>query len=302
MKTIDEAKERLQGFFNIAVTPFAQDGAIDFAVLAVNLERMMSLGVDGFLIGGTYGEFATMTGAERAELFRAVVRIVGDRVPIMLCSASADPREAAELTRLAAELGCVPMMTPPFVSEVTDEQVVGFFAHVGGLSRTGVVIYNAPGVGATLSPEMIERLSELAPVIGLKQGDLAPTAIDRIANRLGGRLRLFCASDLAFLGPLLCGFHGVSSTNSCALPELIKAIFDALQRGDAAEARALHRNWFPVRETARRFGQPQTVKALMRLRGWNGGHVRAPLRDLSDAQIEVVAGALREVPARWRHV
>ena len=299
MKDIAEAKDRLQGFFNIAVTPFAADGAIDFATLATNLERMMSLGADGFLIGGTYGEFATMTGTERAELFRGVMQVVADRVPVMLCSASADPREATELTRLAAELGGVPMMTAPFVSEVTDEQIVDFFAELGALSRTGIVIYNAPGVGATLSPDMLERLAEQGPVIGLKQGDLAPSAIDRIANRLGGRLRLFCASDLAFLGPLMCGFDGVSSTNSCALPELIKATFDALQRGDAAEARFLHRLWFPVREAARRFGQPQTVKAVMRLRGWNGGRVRAPLRDLSDAQTDMLSHALQEVTASW---
>jgi len=300
MKDITEARHRLRGLFNIAITPFAADGAIDFTALAANLERMLAVGVDGFLIGGTYGEFATMSAVERAELFRRVIAIVADRVPVMLCSASADPREAMELTQLAGEIGGLPMLTPPFVSEVTDQQVVDFFASVGPLSRTGVMIYNAPGVGITLSPDVIERLAEQPDVIGLKQGDLSPTAIDRIANRLGGRIRLFCASDLAFLGPMMCGFDGLSSTNSCGLPELILASFRALQNGHAAQASELHRLWFGVREMARKFGQPQTVKAVMRLRGWGGGSVRAPLRDLTEEQLAALDKVLQSVPAEWR--
>jgi dihydrodipicolinate synthase/N-acetylneuraminate lyase len=116
-------------------------------------------------------------------------------------------------------------------------------AAVAPLSCTGILIYNAPGIGITLSPDLLEQVAEFPQVIGVKQVDLSPTAVDRIANRLGGTVRLFCASDLAFLGPMMCGFDGLSSTNSGALPELILATFRALQKGDAGAARDLHRIW-----------------------------------------------------------
>jgi dihydrodipicolinate synthase/N-acetylneuraminate lyase len=116
-------------------------------------------------------------------------------------------------------------------------------AAVAPLSCTGILIYNAPGIGITLSPDLLEQVAEFPQVIGVKQVDLSPTAVDRIANRLGGTVRLFCASDLAFLGPMMCGFDGLSSTNSGALPELILAAFRALQKGDAGAARDLHRIW-----------------------------------------------------------
>jgi 4-hydroxy-tetrahydrodipicolinate synthase len=152
------------------------------------------------------------------------------------------------------------------------------------LSRTGVLVYNAPGIGITLSPSTLEQLAEIPGVVGVKQGDLSPTAIDQIANRLYGRIRLFCASDLAFLGPVLCGFDGVSSTNSCALPELILATYRVLEAGDAATARDLHRLWYPFRALAREFGQPQTTKAAMNLRGFGGGgpSAAAQSRDRAD--------------------
>lgn len=300
MKDIDEARHRLKGLFNIAVTPFTKDGEIDLAALSENLERMLSSGVDGILIGGTYGEFATMSATERLVLFRHVMDLIADRVPVMLCAASSDPREARELTAQASGLGGIPMLTAPFVSEVTDDQIFAFFAHVSRLSRTGVVIYNAPGVGITLSLPVLERLAEQDFAVALKQGDLSPLVIDRIANRLGGRIRLFCASDLAFLGPLMCGFDGLSSTNSCGLPELIGTSYRALRGGDAAMARDLHRLWFPVRELARKLGQPQTVKAVMRLRGWKGGSVRAPLADLTSKALIELEGAWQSIPSEWR--
>lgn len=284
MTAENEAKARLRGIFNITVTPFAADGSIDFSSLAESIERLIGMRFDGLLIGGTYGEFPTMTVDERAGLFRRVMEIAQDRVPVLLCSAHSDPRIARQLTELATDLGGVPMVTPPFVSEVTDEQIVEFFRALAPVSGKGLVIYNAPGVGITLSARLIDQLSEMDHVIGLKQGDLTPTVIDELSNRLAGKIRLFCASDLAFLGPMSAGFDGLSSTNSCALPEIILATYRAMEAGDAHAATRLHNSWFAYRELARRFGQPQTVKAAMTLRGWTGGSVRAPLLSLTEPQ------------------
>ena len=300
MKDIGECQARLRGLFNITVTPFKADGAFDFAGLARNIERVIGLGFDGILIGGTYGEFPAMSTDERAALFRRVMEIVGDRVPVMLCTAASDVRVVRELTTLAGDLGGLPMVTPPFVSEVTDAQIVAFFRDMAPLSRTGVLIYNAPGIGITLSPGIMEQLADIKGVVGVKQGDLSPTAIDQIAGRIGGRIRLFCASDLAFLGPMMCGFDGVSSTNSCALPELILGTYRALEKGDAATARDLHRLWYPFRALAREFGQPQTTKAAMNWRGFDGGSVRLPLRDLDAREIAQVADVMRTLASDRR--
>ncbi|MDU4314929.1 MAG: dihydrodipicolinate synthase family protein [Klebsiella michiganensis] len=272
MKDINECRERLRGIFNITVTPFDASGAIDYPALRENIERVIGLGYDGLLIGGTYGEFPVMTVEERRELFHEVMACVDDRVAVMLCSASSDPRDARELTVLASELGGLPMVTAPFVSEITDEQIVSYFNEMAPLSKTGILVYNAPGIGITLSPTLLERLAEIPNVVGIKQGDLNPTAIDQIANRLRGRLRLFCASDLAFLGPMMAGFDGISTTNSGALPELIVNTFRA----------------------------PQLVKAAMALRGFNGGTVRAPLKPIGDAALAELTRVMQALASDQR--
>lgn len=297
MKDMAECRERLAGIFNITVTPFDAAGAIDKPGLARSIERVIGLGYDGILIGGTYGEFPAMSADERAELFRIAMDVVGDRVPVMLCSAGSDARTVRDLTALAGDLGGLPMVTPPFVSEVTDEQIHAFFKDMAPLSKTGVLIYNAPGIGITLQPDLIERLADIPGMVGMKQGDLSVAAIDRIANRLGGRIKLFCASDLAFLGPMMAGFDGISSTNSCALPEIILSTYRALEAGDANTARELHKIWYPFRALARRHGQPQMVKAAMNLRGFDGGKVRLPLRDLEAPALAEVTAMMQALAA-----
>ena len=66
------------------------------------------------------------------------------------------------------------MVTAPFVSEITDEQIVSYFNEMAPLSKTGILVYNAPGIGITLSPALLERLAEIPNVVGIKQGDLNP--------------------------------------------------------------------------------------------------------------------------------
>jgi dihydrodipicolinate synthase/N-acetylneuraminate lyase len=293
---MDDRASRLNGIFNIVVTPFHKDGAFDFAGLTENIERVISLGYDGLLIGGTYGEFPAMTPDERAELFRRSMEAANKRVPVLLCSASSDVRIARDLTALASDLGGIPMITPPFVSEVIEGQIFEFFADIAKQSRTGIVIYNAPGIGITLSPSLIERISGVPGVVGMKQGDLTPSVIDILVGRLRGRIKLLCASDLGFLGPMAAGFDGISSTNSCALPELILKSYRAIECGDAAAAGEAHRAWYPLREVIRRYGQPQTTKAVMNARGFKGGSVRKPLLDLQGAALEEVTKALKDIP------
>ena len=295
MKDRSETRARLRGLFNITVTPFRRDGAFDFTALEANIERVLALGFDGLLIGGTYGEFAAMTPDERATLFRRTMDIVGDRAPVMLCSAASDVRVARDLTALAGELGGLPMVTPPYVSEITHRQAVAFFREIAPLSRTGVLIYNAPGVGITLPPHIIEELSDVEGVVGVKQGDLTPTIVDQLAGRLLGKLRLFCASDLVFPGPIMAGFDGLSSTNSCALPELLLASYRAFQDSDTKLGCELHRLWYPFRALAREYGQPQTVKAAMHIRGFEGGSVRPPLSDLNEEERSTVGRVIETI-------
>ena len=60
------------------------------------------------------------------------------------------------------------------------------------------------------------------------------------------------------------------------------------------------RLWYPFRALVRELGQPQTTKAAMNLRGFDGGSVRRPLRDLDPANVMQVAEVLRSIASDRR--
>ena len=130
MKDRSEALARVKGIFNITVTPFTRDGAIDQPAMREGIGRVLDLGYDGLLIGGTYGEFPAMSVAERADLFRFAADATGGRVPLLLCTAHSDVRVVRELTELASSLGGLPMVTAPYVSEVEETHIEAFFRDI----------------------------------------------------------------------------------------------------------------------------------------------------------------------------
>ncbi len=296
MKDKDEAFARVKGLFNITVTPFKRDGSVDKTAMRENIARVLDLGYDGLLIGGTYGEFPAMSPEERADLFRFVAGEVGNRAPLLLCTAHSDVRVVRDLTHLASELGGLPMVTAPYVSEVEEGHIHDFFRDIVPESQTGIMIYNAPGIGITLSPALIERLAGIDGIVALKQGDLSPGTVDRLVSSVVGRIRVLAASDLVFPGVIVAGFDGLSSTNSCAIPEIILETYQRLNAGDALAAGALHRSWYPLRALCRRYGQPQTTKAAMNARAWTGGHVRRPLRNVTEEQAREIVDVIAKLP------
>ena len=291
INSVEQARNSVGGLFNIAVTPFEADGTVNYGALEDNLNRVIEMGYDGVLVGGQYGEFATMSLAERAELSKRTMQVAGDRVPVLLGAGGSEPAVVKDLVTLAGDLGGIPMVTVPYVSEVQPRHILEYFAQIGPYSKTGILIYNMPETGHIISPDILEQLADNESIVGVKQGDLTPSVVDQIAGRLLGKLRVLGASDLHLFGPLTVGFHGATSTNSSALPELVLNTFRAFVQGDAERARELHMKWYPIRELLRKFGQPQTTKALMNLRGWVGGFVRSPLMDLGEQEKALLAEA-----------
>ena len=101
---------------------------------------------------------------------------------------------------------------------------------------------------------------------------------------------------------MVAGGDGLDDRKVFAAPFVHAAAVEiaALEAGDAATARDLHRLWYPFRALAREFGQPQTTKAAMNLRGFGGGAVRPPLRNLETVQIAAVAEVLQKLAADRR--
>jgi 4-hydroxy-tetrahydrodipicolinate synthase len=299
---VAEMRLRLNGVYAILTTPFRDDWRLDLAGLERNVEAVLRGGVDGVLVGGGYGEFPSMSTEERSHLIREAVRMVAGRVPVIACTAHSSTLEALELTRAAEDAGAdAAMLTPPYVTEVTDADVERHFATVASRVDLPLVLYNTPATGVILSTALVARLADLPTVVGIKQGVLDASEMATLVETVGDRLAVLCGSDTVMMVGLALGMAGVTSTNAAVFTDFILGAYRAARRGDWEAARRYHARWAPFRAFARRVGQPAAVKAALDLVGLAGGACRPPLHALgatARAELRAVLEAIGVVGGR----
>ena len=286
----------LNGIFVLAATPMRPDLSLDLDGLTANIDHYLAQGVDGVIVGGTYGEFPSLRHGERVDLYQAAGTAVAGRVPFVCCTASSSTLEAIDLGHEAAAAGADGVMvTPPYVSEVRPADVLHHFREVASASDVPLLVYNSQSIGVELTPEQIVELAGIDGVVGLKQGVLDPCSQVATVAHAGRHIQIMCGSDGAILSALAHGMSGVTSTLSNFMADRFVALHRSILSGDWSTGREMFFAWQPLRDFVARNGQPAATKAAMDLMGLVGGPVRPPFRSLDRADIQTLREVLREL-------
>ena len=183
-------RETIRGFINVFPTPFSADDAVDHGALRRNLEKLRGIGLDGFLSGGNIAEGWNMTPTEWLAYSETVADVLAGQTP-HLSSVILDPSPytAIEKINRLATLGynAMEVITPIFALR-NDDLVYEYFRMLSEGTDVALLIYNTPASGKVLSHQLIERISDLDTVVGMKHGidSVADTA--RLRARLGDRM------------------------------------------------------------------------------------------------------------------
>lgn len=274
------------------VTPFTASGALDLDGAQRLADRLVAGGCDGLVLSGTTGESPTTTDTEKAELIRAVRAAVGDRAVIVAGVGTADTRHTVELALSAEKAGADGLLAvTPYYSRPPQDAVEAHFRELADASGLPVALYDIPGrTGTRIEPETMIRLAAHPRIVAVKD----------CAYDLLGTQRVLAETDLAYytgcdeyvLALYAIGGSGYIGTVANAAPRAFRAIVDAFDAGDTAEAARLQRRTVPLTELMMSSGLPGTVtaKALLGRLGLPSGPVRAPLRP---AGHEATDGLLR---------
>jgi 4-hydroxy-tetrahydrodipicolinate synthase len=292
-----DLKNKLRGIYVLAITPMTQDGlALDLSALRRNMDYYIDSGAHGIIVGGTYAEYPSLSGDERKKLFAAAAEAVAGRVPLLCCTAASGTHEAIELSLAAKSAGANGVMvTPPYVAEVRPKDIHYHFQLLGEAADIPILIYNSASIGISLSPEDIVELAKLPQIAGVKQGATDLHALVRTVAYSGDTISVMCGSDGLILGALASGLPGCTSTNSNFMTSEFVALYNEFQRGEVELARERFYRWQPIRELARKYGQPAMVKAALEYVGLPSGPVRAPFRSLGEEAREEIGRTLKQI-------
>ncbi|HKT00427.1 MAG TPA: 4-hydroxy-tetrahydrodipicolinate synthase [Rugosimonospora sp.] len=268
------------------VTPFTADGALDVAGAAALAGYLVDeQGNDGLVVSGTTGESPTTSDAEKDLLLRAVVDAVGDRAHVIAGVGTNDTHHTVELARAAEKAGATGLLAvTPYYNKPPQSGLVAHFRAVADATGLPVMLYDIPGrTGTPIETETLCRLAEHERIIAVKdaKGDIAGTSW--VTRRTS--LTVYSGDDRNTLPLLSIGAVGVVGVVTHLFGRQAKAMIEAYERGDVAEALRLHHEQLPIFYGFFRTQGVIMVKAALRLRGLPGGPTRGPLVDATEAEI-----------------
>jgi 4-hydroxy-tetrahydrodipicolinate synthase len=286
------------------VTPFQPDGSLDVdgaARLATYL--VDEQGNDALVISGTTGESPTTTDAEKEILLRAVVDAVGDRAHIIAGAGTNDTRHSVEVARAAEKAGADGVLAvTPYYNRPPQSGVLHHFLTIADSVDLPVMLYDIPvRTGTPITTDTLRQLAEHERIVAVKdaKGDFVGTSW--VTRDTG--LAMYSGDDSNTLTYLAVGAVGVVGVPTHLFGRPTKALIEAFERGDPAEALRLHHSLLPVYTGFFRTQGVILTKAALNLAGLPGGPVRSPLVDataeeIAQLRIDCEAAGLRLEEAR----
>lgn len=264
------------------VTPFNQNGDIDFQGVTDLVDYLLENGTDGLVVAGTTGESPTLSSKEKIDLFAHVVKVVNKRVPVIAGTGSNDTAGSIALTKQAQVCGVdAIMLVTPYYNKPSQRGLYEHFVQIANATDLPIMLYNIPGRSVVnMQAETVINLSEIDNIVSVKEasGDLnqASTIIEKTTRDFS----VYCGEDGITLPMLAIGAAGVVSVASHIIGPDLRKMVAAFKKGHVYEAAALHRQLLPVMNGLFMYPSPMPVKYALQQKGISVGSVRLPLVSL----------------------
>ncbi len=275
------------------LTPFDDEGSVDYGVFWKLIRHLADNGSDGVVVTGTTGESPTLSKPEKIALYKAAVEAAGDRMKVIAGTGTYNTSESVALTEQAASVGVHGIMAvTPYYSKPPQAGLVRHFTAIADATDLPMMVYNIPGRTARLIE--VDTLVELAHhdrIVATKDavGDLEFTR--RAIGALPEGFAVYSGNDDLTKDLVAANGVGVVSVASHFVGKQIQQLITAVVNGDNDEANRIQDKLSPIFGALFAEPSPMPLKAGMNALWGNVGQPRLPLLTASDETTEKVKAA-----------
>jgi 4-hydroxy-tetrahydrodipicolinate synthase len=282
-----------QGAHTAIVTPFNQDGSVDYIRYRELIEFQIENGIDGIVPVGTTGESPTLNNDEHMKVVEETLRAVHGRAMVIAGTGANSTSEAIELTKRAKELGVdATLQVTPYYNKPNQE---GLYRHFSAVADVGlpVVLYNVPGRSAReIAVETVGRLAKHPNIAAVKE---AGGKVERVKQTLAVcDLEVLSGDDALALPMIRDGAIGVISVASNVVPGVVASLIHTALEGQWDGAQFLHDKYIGLFNAMFIDTNPIPVKAALAMMGKIEEVYRLPLCELLPADKESLRAAMNE--------
>jgi 4-hydroxy-tetrahydrodipicolinate synthase len=276
------------------LTPFTDDGNVDYATFWKLIRHLGSNGSDGVVVAGTTGESPTLTRAEKLALFKAAVDAAQGSMTVVAGIGTYDTRESVELASAAAVSGVDGVMAvTPYYSKPPQRGIVEHMTAIADATDKSLLLYNIPGrTGTLIELETLEELAAHPNIVGVKDAVDDPAWSIKAIDALPNDFAVYSGSDSLTRKLMGGGAVGVVSVTSHLAGREVASLVEALVEGDTKTAKKWDDLLSPLNDALFLEPSPMPLKAGMTKYWAPVGDPRLPLVKASEGTLEAIGSAL----------
>ena len=287
--------KKLGRLLTAMVTPFNEEGGVDYEQAKRLALALLNSGSDGLLVVGTTGESPTLIREEELRLFSEVKSAIGERGTVIAGTGSNSTAEALEATKGAERIGVdACLLVVPYYNKPTQDGLYQHFKAIAQGTNLPCILYNVPSrTVVSLSADTIIKLSHIDNIIGIKEASGNLGEISKIISNTREDFLVWSGNDSDILPILALGGYGVVSVASHLVGNQIKEMIDTFINGKTGEAASIHHRLLPLVNALFIVSNPIPIKYALNYIGFNVGKPRLPLTEPDEKSAAVIRDTLK---------
>ena len=278
------------------ITPFHEDGSINYDQLKKLVDYHCENGTDSIVICGPTGESATMTEEEHLECIKRTIDFTAGRLPVIAGTGSNCTATAVELSREATKAGADGLLVvTPSYNKATQKGLIEHYKAIAREADAPIIMYSvASRTGCNIEPATVAALvKEVDNIVGVKEASGNISQVAKIMQLTQGDIDLYSGNDDQIVPILALGGKGVISVLSNVAPRETHEICAKFFAGDIEGSRELQLKAIPLINALFSEVNPIPVKKAVSLMGMEAGGLRMPLTEMEEANAQKLAQAMR---------
>lgn len=280
------------------ITPFTQDGEVDYTALKRLIRYQLDNGADFFCILATTGEAPCLSREEKEKITKVVREITNGKVPILKYCGGNNTREVVSEIKDTDWSGIDGILSIcPYYNKPSQEGIYQHFKAISQVSPLPIVLYNVPGrTGVNMKPETMVRLArDCKNIVAVKEASGSLEQVDEIIKNMPDGFDIISGDDALTFSMVASGAVGVISVIGNALPKEFSRMIRLEFKGEYESARIIHHRFTELYKLLFVDGNPAGVKALLNDMGYIDNVLRLPLVPTTIATKEKMARILKEL-------
>lgn len=280
------------------ITPFLEDGSVDYKSLIRLVEYQLDNGADFFCILATTGETPTLTEEEKQKIKDLVVSVVGGKVPILIGCGGYNTSAIVEELKTRDFKGVDGILSVcPYYNKPSQEGLYQHFKAIAAATTLPVVLYNVPGrTGVNMKAETTVRLArDCQNIVAIKEASGNLEQVDEIIKNKPKDFDVISGDDALTFPMISCGAVGVISVIGNALPREFSKMIRLQMKGEYDGARKIHHRFTDLFSLLFVDGNPAGVKAMLHEMGYIQNVLRLPLVPTRISTLQRMSEIMKEL-------